>query len=65
MIALHKYRNLEGIFWRHGNPKYYSTYEDESENGIVASIGRASHMATFAFTVLQREIAAERHVRVS
>ena len=35
-----------------GNPAYYSTYEDESENGLVARIGRSTSMCQFSFSVL-------------
>ena len=35
-----------------GNPAWYSTYEDESENGFVAKVGRSAHPLMFPFTVL-------------
>ena len=39
-----------------GNPAYYSTYEDEHENGLVASTGRGAHMtpACFSFTTMTK-----------
>eukprot|EP00959_Pyramimonas_sp_CCMP1952_P347507 7278736-Pyramimonas_sp.AAC.1 len=47
----------------HGNAAYYSTHEDESENGEVAQIAQAAHMAKMAFTVLQRCVVVETHLR--
>ena len=44
---------------KHGNPSYYSTYEDEDENGDCRTIGEASHLRTFQFTVLQHCIVKE------
>ena len=37
-----------------GNPSYCSTYEDESENGVVARIGAIVHGGTFATSVFER-----------
>ena len=37
-----------------GNPAFSSTYEDESENGVVAAIGAKAHPHTFAKSVFQR-----------
>ena len=43
-----------------GNPKGYSTYGDESENGLVAKQGRFAHPFAFAFAVLRKQVAQER-----
>ena len=37
-----------------GNPKAVSTYEDESENGIVSRIGQAVHPNTFPRSCFER-----------
>ena len=37
-----------------GNPRYTSTYEDESENGIIAQIGMKVHRSTFVKSVFER-----------
>ena len=42
-----------------GNPQYHSTYEDESENGGDAIVGRSAHPIMFPFTVLQKAIVSE------
>ena len=47
----------------HGNPAYFSTYEDDHENGEVAIQAKAAHMLRFAFTVLQRSVVQETHLR--
>ncbi len=39
---------------RTGNPKFLSTYEDESENGLIAQIGLHVHGAAFAKSVFER-----------
>jgi hypothetical protein len=39
---------------RTGNPRHISTYEDESENGVVAKIGLRCHGLTFAKSVFER-----------
>ena len=48
-----------GARWS-GNPKGYSTYGDESENGLAAKQGRFAHPFAFAFTVMQKQVALER-----
>ena len=37
-----------------GNPAYYSTYEDESENGVVAGVGIVVHGLTWIKSVFER-----------
>jgi hypothetical protein len=37
-----------------GNPRHISTYEDESENGVVAKIGLHVHGSTFSKSVFER-----------
>jgi hypothetical protein len=36
---------------RHGNPRYYHTYRDESLNGVIAKIGRSCHRTAFGLSV--------------
>ena len=41
--------------------RYYSTYQDESENGDDRQIAQAVHISTFNFSVLQRAVVQELH----
>ena len=42
-----------------GNPSYYTTFEDEHENGVAAAVGRSVHPVLFGFNVLRKQIAME------
>ena len=44
-----------------GNPKVISTYEDESENGVLSRIAVAVHPSTFAISSFQRLSLHHRH----
>ena len=46
-----------------GNPRYTSTYEDESENGIIAGIAERVHRSTFVKCTFERLEVHERLVR--
>ena len=43
-----------------GNPSFFNTYEDESENGVVARIGEVVHFATWCMSVWERVEVLER-----
>ena len=46
----------------HGSPKWYSTYEDESENGLVARTLRSVHRMTFSLSFFEKvEVHLYRH----
>jgi hypothetical protein len=49
---------------RTGNPKLVSTYEDESENGIIARIGVAVHPSTFSRSSFERLFLQDRSLDV-
>ena len=50
----HSFIHMAQSAERLGNPKTVSTYEDESENGIIAKIGLVVHGSTFAKSVFER-----------
>ena len=37
-----------------GNPKYHSTYVDETENGIIAAVAQSVHRATMEVSIFER-----------
>ena len=43
-----------------GNPYFFSTYQDETENGIVAGIGVSVHGLTFYVSVFEKIEVLER-----
>ena len=45
-------------FW--GNPKYYTTYPDESENGTAGRVAKRCHPMTFAKSFFQRTLTGQR-----
>ena len=57
----HAFIHMTKNMTEHGNPAYYSTYQDESENGDDRQIAQAVHISTFNFSVLQRAVVQELH----
>ena len=41
----HLFRHLAAEICRKGNPRFYSTYHDESVNGVIANIAATTHRA--------------------
>ena len=61
-ICTPKYHRLPHIvraIWFSGNPSFYSTYEDESENGMIAIVCSKVHGDTFARSVFERILVDE------
>ena len=56
----HAFLHLTALACFHGNPSYFSTYEDESENGLIAKIAEAVHARTFAMSTFERLHLADR-----
>ena len=55
----HSWVHMTHEMWFSGNAQYHSTYEDEHDNGVVASCARGAHPLLMPFTVLQKIIVAE------
>ena len=55
----HSWIHMVDYCWFHGNGRYTNTYEDESENGVVAKILRTSHARTFQITGFKKLLALE------
>ena len=43
-----------------GNPRFTGTWQDESENGLGATIARSNHGSTFSMSLHQKRIAREK-----
>ena len=56
--GVHQFRE-QAVFF--GNPKCTATWEDESENGLVAGMAKLAHPMTFSLNCFQRIIAGERN----
>ena len=56
----HAFPHLTALSCSHGNPSYFSTYQDESENGLIAKIGEAVHPRTFPISTFERLHLADR-----
>ena len=53
----HQFVHLTKSIVRSGNPRFHTTYEDESINRVLAKIGRAAHPLTFTETLFERLLA--------
>ena len=55
----HQFIHLTKNMMKTGNPSYHTTYEDESINGFLATIGRSAHPTAFAMTLFEKLLAME------
>jgi hypothetical protein len=53
----HAFVHLTNEINKSGNPRYHSTYEDESLNDYVAKIGRSAHPLAFTRTLFEKLLA--------
>ena len=56
----HSWVHMTQAIAKHGNCKHTSTYQDEHENGVVASVASRVHPLTFTESVFAKLIARER-----
>ena len=56
----HSYTHLSFNARWAGNPSWYSTFTDESENGLVAKQAKRVHPMCFPLAVLRKQLAKER-----
>ena len=50
----HALVDMSRLLWRTGNPKMFSTYMDESFNGLIGNLARSVHPSTLAIRVLRK-----------
>jgi len=55
----HRVLHLVGRMLYHGNPKYYGTWQDESENGMVKNQAVMTHALRFVEGVFERQMVRE------